>query len=379
MPTPPVKVQRPLSRTTRSGKVAPAKFTPSHAFQGSQTRAAVKQSQELPMPTGAPTGSFAPPPAPDLLSSIPELSSPPIQTGAMPQPGMPAHPSDVISPPPAPGVASQIPDGKTLMQPTTPWLSQNRFIPNATASARANKGVMVGKPPSGPRAPIPLGPVPGPVGPPPSPGGAEPGGAAAVLAKQGKAQTPLEFGKRAMLLPAAIGAGIGATRAPSGKKGEGAGRGVMAGMMTDAGAGLGGLGGLLAGAGAGVGLDKAFGPNVGNIAIPGLAIAGGVGGMALGGYGGLRFAQKAMGKPSWQRGAEEAPGRYEKAITPKPKTEEKPKPKAKAAPSGDEKQSAAFNFGTDIAKHIKPKTKTVTRTESTHRGADMKKGLQSAC
>lgn len=43
----------------------------------------------------------------------------------------------------------------------------------------------------------------------------------------------------------------------------------------------------------------------------------------------------------------------------------------------NEKQSAAFNFGSDIARTMKPKQ--VTRRESEHRGADMKRGLAAAC
>ena len=122
-----------------------------------------------------------------------------------------------------------------------------------------------------------------------------------------------------------IGAGIGAYRAPRGHRMEGAARGAGAGLGavsglnlgalggTLAGGGLGALGGALGGAGLGV-LGGALTGSVSEGATLGAGLGGVVGGVAgsaagglygayRGAKGGHGYANKLMGKPSWEQDA----------------------------------------------------------------------------
>lgn len=127
---PPVKVRRPVSHTTRTGKVGLSKFVPSHTFQGSKTQP-VKQSQENAMPTGMPLGELSPP----------------------------QNPLDVIAGGPSRGPVTDVPSGNTLMQPATQWSrpSMGQNMPQIQqTTGMVNTNMMRGRMPAGPRAAQPL-------------------------------------------------------------------------------------------------------------------------------------------------------------------------------------------------------------------------------
>lgn len=347
MPVPP-RTQRPMSRTQPVGPVALKKLPKRHSFQGSRSQPVKKAA--APMPSGMPMGQLAPPnPLEGLNISEPQ------------------SPLDVIgSSQASPSPLGNMPGMNTMMQPSPQqWQSGNSMMSNATATNAVNKNMMAGRMPGGPRAATPVGLPPGPAG--PGPGG-NPGPAAgppAIFAQQamGKQGSPFEFGKRALEMPPGpppgqphqpmdpkmiavlsllagggagiagggmgamaggmLGTGVGALR---GDAVEGLGRGVIRGGLTGAGAGLGG------------GIGGALGALTGNKDIAdGGAALGALGGGALGYMGGGAM----LGKPK-----------------------------------GRKKQSAAFNFGTDIARTMKPKQ--VTRTTGEYRGNDMKSNLRKA-
>jgi hypothetical protein len=99
------------------------------------------------------------------------------------------------------------------------------------------------------------------------------------------------------VLGGALGAGIGAARAPVGHAGEGAGRGGLAGFGTELGIGGGAGLGLLTG----LGLGSAFPESVRPASTAIGAGLGLLGGGIYGGIGGHKLMNMAMGKPTWAR------------------------------------------------------------------------------
>jgi hypothetical protein len=187
MPATPVRVQRPISRSQPVGPVKPKKLPKGHSFQGS--RAQPVKKAEVPMPSGNPVGQLV-----DL-----------------PTPTEPQSPLDVIGAKPGPMDAISgklptegLPDMQTLMQPApAQWQSGNPAMSNIAASQHANKNMLAGRMPSGPRAATPVALPQGPAaGPGAGPGIPAPAaGPAAILAqpnpglgKRGSVQ-PFDFGK----------------------------------------------------------------------------------------------------------------------------------------------------------------------------------------
>lgn len=129
-----------------------------------------------------------------------------------------------------------------------------------------------------------------------------------------------------------IGSGIGAAKAPSGHKWEGAGRGAAIGAMTGPpvglGALLGGAGGIALGHGAGA-LSKGMGMPMGQQNIGRLAGALGLlglgGGAYAGGKLGLHIGRKVVGPPTWE-------GKPEAGASAKPKTPAKTSPEGQGEP-----------------------------------------------
>ena len=118
--------------------------------------------------------------------------------------------------------------------------------------------------------------------------------------------------KEAIILPAAIGAGIGAVKSPKGKKAKGASQGAVMGITTEIGAGLGLAAGAV-GAGAGTALLEHvlegrtnMGPAKEKAVFAGmlaLIAAGGIGGGMLGFKGGRGLARNYMAsdkKLAWE-------------------------------------------------------------------------------
>jgi hypothetical protein len=430
--SPPLKIRRSVSRTTRTGKVDLTQFTASHSFQGSSTKPVNKQAQEqLAMPSGLPFGSSlggrapsampklpkslmgspatpvvnppasasqmlqnigalpggavggaspvrrlpppnptnsfyggaaAPPPPPTIPQ--PQASGPPPQTNmppAIPPPptgggmggsvGLPApfdfgqgvsdpgNPMDVMGTGPSKGPVTDVPSGNTLMTPTTQWRQPG--VPTATTTARVNQNMAQGRMPSGSRAATPVGGPSVPSGPSSASQGGpvlakgaaledftphtDPNTAAALAALLGLGGTAAAGGALGAAAGVPLGVAAGAAR---GNAAEGLGRGIVRGGMTGAGAAtgaaLGGVGGALASN------DPAV-----------AAMLAGAGGLAGGGLGYLTGGQ-LLGKPG-------------------------------------QKQSAAYSFGSDIARTLKPKPKTTTRRDTTHTGHELNKGLREAC
>lgn len=112
----------------------------------------------------------------------------------------------------------------------------------------------------------------------------------------------------AMLGGAAIGAPLGAMKAPKGHRWEGAGRGATTGLIAGPMAGLGVLGGGAAGIGlgeAGKALNSATGGNISNPTMDkvqaALALLGVGGGGYLGTKLGLRMGRSIQSPPSWEK------------------------------------------------------------------------------
>lgn len=339
------------------------------------------------MPSGSPVGSIGTPHTPDVLSQIPQLSAP-------------ENPLDVLGTPQPPGnLGHQLPSAKTLMQPAQQWGRAGAAGPDINTTRMVNTNMAAGGMPSGPRAARPM-----PSPPPPSAGVPQaPAGPAGLLAKQGKAKkapTPREFGyslKMATPRPAGMSPQTGAVlgtafRGLGGAIGGGPAAAVEQGALGGIEGGTGitpeqlkflatvlGVGGTAAlGAGAGAGAGTVAGARRGNTAeglgrglIRGGATGAGVAGGAMaGGALGSRIGGATGGAIGTGLGA--AAG----GITGFLGSGKVLGPPAGKAKKPEEKQSAAFNFGTDIARTMKPKQ--VTRRESEHRGADMKRGLAAA-
>lgn len=146
----------------------------------------------------------------------------------------------------------------------------------------------------------------------------------AIRSVRSNPKTPTQ--KRAvletMLGGAAIGAPLGAMKAPKGHGWEGAGRGAVSGMFAGpgavAGAGLGGLAGLGLGEG-GKMLNNATGGNLSGDTmrkVQGvLGLLGVGGGALLGGKLGLSAGRSLQGKPSWEQDEGQAKAAMEKLAT----------------------------------------------------------------